>query len=82
MPLVADCTMSKGKLLGLIHCKKPMTLLYHNNELVKSYGHGVIKLPPYYCQFNSVEIIWSSVKGHVADNKKFIMSEMEQRQFR
>jgi transposase len=76
--VVADHTMSKGRLLGLIHCNKPITPLYHIDEVAKSYGHEVIRLPPYHCHFNPIEIIWSYVKGYVADNKKkFTMAEVE-----
>lgn len=28
----------------------------------------VARLPPYHCQYNSIELIWAQVKGEVAKN--------------
>lgn len=34
-------------------------------------GHSVIRLPPYHCQYNPIELIWAQAKGYVARNNKF-----------
>lgn len=34
-------------------------------------GHVVIGLPPYHCQYNSVELIYVQFKGEVAKNMFF-----------
>lgn len=76
--VVADQTMTKGKLLELVNCNKPVAPLYHIDEMAKKYGHEVIRLPPYHCHFNPIEVIWSHVKGYVAaNNKKFTISKVE-----
>jgi len=31
-------------------------------------GHEVVRLPPYHCQYNPIELIWAQVKGEVAKN--------------
>jgi len=31
-------------------------------------GHEVIRLPPYHCQYNPIELIWVEVKAEVAKN--------------
>lgn len=31
-------------------------------------GHEVVRLPPYHCQYNPIELIWAQVKGKVAKN--------------
>lgn len=36
------------------------------DELFKKHGHTVIRLPPYHCELNSIELIWSSVKHKIA----------------
>ncbi|CAH2035866.1 unnamed protein product, partial [Iphiclides podalirius] len=36
-------------------------------ELLTAHGHEVLRLPPYHCDLNPVEKIWSLVKRKVAD---------------
>jgi len=33
-------------------------------------GHKVVRLPPYHCQYNPIELILAQVKGEVAKNNK------------
>lgn len=40
---------------------------YAVDELLKSHNHEVLKLPPYHCDLNPIEKIWSLVKRRVAD---------------
>jgi transposase len=35
---------------------------YVIDELVNKYGHQVLRLPPYHCQFNAIEEIWGITK--------------------
>ena len=45
--------------------------------MTKEYGHKVIRLPPYHCHFNSIELIWAQIEGRVArNNKKFSITEI------
>ena len=37
-------------------------------ELAASYGHEVLRLPPYHCILNPIEMIWSQVKSYVRKN--------------
>lgn len=40
--------------------------------------HEVIRLPPYHCQYNPIELIWAKVKGEVAkNNNTFKMTDVE-----
>lgn len=32
------------------------------NEICKNLGHTLLRLPPYYCIFNPIEMVWASVK--------------------
>ncbi|XP_045449866.1 uncharacterized protein LOC123665298 [Melitaea cinxia] len=34
--------------------------------MAKSKGHTVIRLPPYHCQYNAIEMIWAQIKGCAA----------------
>jgi len=39
-------------------------------------GHEVIRLPPYHCQYNPIELIWAQVKGEIANkNNSFRIAE-------
>ena len=45
--------------------------------MAKQYRHKVIRLPPCYCHFNFIDLIWPQIKGHVArNNKKFNITEI------
>ncbi|XP_015379884.1 PREDICTED: uncharacterized protein LOC107173741 [Diuraphis noxia] len=47
-------------------------------EIVLEMGHEVIRLPPYHCQYNPIELIWAQVKGEVAKkNNTFKMADVE-----
>lgn len=41
---------------------------YVIDELVKASNHTVLRLPPYHCELNPIELAWSSVKNHVRMN--------------
>ena len=36
---------------------------YVIDELASQKGHQVLRLPPYYCDLNPIELIWSQLKG-------------------
>ena len=40
------------------------------DSLAKQAGHTVVRLPPYHCMLNPIEMIWSRVKDYVAENNK------------
>lgn len=41
--------------------------LYEIDEVLKSHGHEVLRLPPYHCTLNPIEMIWGIMKQKVAD---------------
>jgi hypothetical protein len=41
---------------------------YKLDEITLQMGHEVVRLPPYHCQYNPIELIWAKVKGKVAEN--------------
>lgn len=59
----ADMTMLKCELLGLVATHKPREPVYLLDEAAKQRGHTVIRLPPYHCQYNAIELIWAQIKG-------------------
>lgn len=40
------------------------------DEKASTAGHTVLRLPPYHCDLNHIEIIWSQMKGYDASNNK------------
>ncbi|CAG9830457.1 unnamed protein product [Diabrotica balteata] len=54
--------------LANIHAK-PKTFVA--DQIIESYGHQVLRLPPYHCQFNPIEYIWGIAKqydNHIGPN--------------
>lgn len=43
--------------------KKPK--VYVTDELCKSYGVEMVRLPPYHCEFNPIELVWAWCKNGV-----------------
>ncbi|XP_046677305.1 uncharacterized protein LOC124365374 [Homalodisca vitripennis] len=67
--------MLKAELLEIIQRNKPQTK-YEVDEIAKKHGHRVLRLPPYHCHFNPIELIWAQVKEYVArSNRKFNITE-------
>lgn len=56
----------KVELLNLVKAHKPQPEYAVDNYL-NSLGHTVVRLPPYHCDLNPIEYIWSLVKRRVAD---------------
>ncbi|GBP44049.1 hypothetical protein EVAR_85203_1 [Eumeta japonica] len=66
--VTADITMLKTELIALVRRHKPPTPTYALDEMAKGKGHQVLRLPPYHCQYNAIELIWVQIKGHAARN--------------
>lgn len=60
----ADSQLLKKELVRLLNLQKLQTKrTYFLDEMAKSKGHTVIRLPPYHCQYNATEMIWAQIKG-------------------
>ncbi|XP_077488018.1 uncharacterized protein LOC144098926 [Amblyomma americanum] len=71
--------MVRAELLDL--CKRTTSghTVYAIDTLAAKHGHEVLRLPPYHCEFNPIEQVWSMVKGFVAKrNKAFTLAEVEE----
>ena len=38
--------------------------------MAKAVGHEVVRLPPYHCELNPIELAWSQVKHYIKNNNK------------
>lgn len=41
----------------------PQEKKYELDEIALSMGHKVIRLQPYHCQYNPIELIWAQIKS-------------------
>lgn len=59
-----DPSLTKSKLLEI--CKENKTReRYEIDELAAAQGHEILRLPPYHCELNPIELIWAKVKTQV-----------------
>lgn len=63
-----DLSMRKITLTELIEKNKPNKKQYAINSLFEHYGHTVLRLPPYMCELNPIELAWLKVKSNVRKN--------------
>lgn len=76
IPFSDDCL--KSELLQLVKQNKHMFLAYQIDTLASAAGHEVVRLPPYHCELNPIELVWSQVKGYVASkNTDFKIDSVE-----
>ncbi|RVE41990.1 hypothetical protein evm_013365 [Chilo suppressalis] len=62
----ADMSLLKVEWLHLVKLHKPPRPTYAIDQLAEEHGHKVIRLPPYHCQYNAIELIWAQVKGYAS----------------
>lgn len=55
----------KNELLGLVKKNKEEPI-FEIDQIFEEHGHSVVRLPPYHCDLNAIEMIWSLVKRQVA----------------
>lgn len=65
---IIDRPMVIPELLEMINKIKPQFHKYLIDELVETHNHKILRLPPYHCELNPIELAWASVKSHVKSN--------------
>ncbi|XP_051171071.1 uncharacterized protein LOC127287955 [Leptopilina boulardi] len=60
--------MLKPMLLNLVKNVKHLYNKYIIDEIDKKDNKIILRLPPYHCELNPIEMAWSVVKGHVKTN--------------
>lgn len=61
----------KGQLLELARNYGSGSKKYVIDTIAADAGHKVVRLPPYHCQYNPIELIWAQVKTYVAKKNFF-----------
>ncbi len=46
--------------------KQKQSIMYAAEAIALQFGVKILRLPPYHCFFNPIEMAWGNVKGHVA----------------
>ena len=48
------------------------------DNIAKRYGHEVLRLPPYHCDLNAIELVWVNEKNFVAcENNEMTLQSVE-----
>lgn len=69
--------MLKSELNEIARKHKKAHERYVVDEMAAERGVTILRLPPYHCELNPIELVWAQVKGHVAkNNKTFKMNEV------
>lgn len=63
-----DEGLVKAELLELVKTHGKQFQTYVIDDLAKQAGHNILRLPPYHCCLNPIEMAWSQVKGYVANH--------------
>ena len=68
----------KAELLALVKQYKSDPR-YRIDQVTREAGHTVLRLPPYHCDLNPIELIWSHLKRYVAaNNVTFKLPDVQQ----
>ena len=60
-------TMRKHELSKLVQQHKRSGKIYKIDEIIKVHGHDVLRLPPYMCELNPIELAWVKVKRKIRE---------------
>lgn len=75
---VIDRPMVIAELLDMVKQIKPQYDKYVIDDLVETHNRKILRLPPYHCELNPIELAWASVKGHVKkNNSSFKLCEVK-----
>ena len=76
IPLRPDALRTELWMLCKIHRATNTSKVIDN--IVKRYGHEVLRLHPYHCDFNAIELIWADEKNFVArENKEMTLESVK-----
>ncbi|KAM7308216.1 uncharacterized protein ISCGN_011850 [Ixodes scapularis] len=73
-----DAKMLKRRLLEIVSSVKLQYVKYRVDTAAERAGCTVVRLPPYHCEFNPIELIWAQIKNRVAArNRMFKTGDVE-----
>ncbi|CAK1584320.1 unnamed protein product [Parnassius mnemosyne] len=60
-------SMRKAELFDVIKLHAPQEKTFKMDQLIRSHGHEVLRLPPYMCDLNPIELAWAKIKRVVRE---------------
>lgn len=71
--------LRKPEIYQLIKLHKPPIPRYEIDVKAAEMGFQIIRLPPYHCQYNAIEMVWSFLKSYVKErNKTFKLKDVKE----
>lgn len=76
---IPERPMKRAELLQMVREIKSKYSSYIIDNMAKAAGHTVLRLPPYHCEFNPIELAWAMVKKYVkAKNTTYKLDDVRQ----
>lgn len=76
--LPCNPTHTIRELLSVVNEHRNKYRRYELDDIAAEMGHEVVRLPPYHCQYNPIELIWAQIKGEVATkNNTFKINDVK-----
>uniref|UniRef100_A0A0P4W325 Tc1-like transposase DDE domain-containing protein n=1 Tax=Scylla olivacea TaxID=85551 RepID=A0A0P4W325_SCYOL len=50
---------------------------YFIDTIAREAGHRVVRLPPYHCQYNPIELIWAQVKKYIGEKNNYKLADLK-----
>lgn len=63
-----DEKLRKQELYCLIEAHRPKEKTFKIDAILKAFGHTPLRLPPYMCDLNPIELSWAKMKRIIRDN--------------
>jgi transposase len=60
--IVYEDDLLKAELLQIVRTHKHLYGDYVVDQMARQAGHTVLRLPPYHCELNAIELVWAQVK--------------------
>lgn len=74
-----DPSMVRLELLEIINRHRENHNIHVVDEMAKQSNKIVLRLPPYHCDLNPIELVWAQIKNEVASkNKMFKLAEVKE----
>lgn len=71
-------TMVKAELLQIVQQQKDKFDKYVIDEIAEQYNKTILRLPPYHCELNPIQMVWSMIKRYVkCNNNTFKIQEVK-----
>jgi len=76
--VVLDRPFLKHELMAKVR-EIPRNKSYVIDKIAEEAGHTILRLPPYHCEFNPIELAWAMVKGYAKrENTTYKIDDVRQ----